>query len=308
MTQSTPELLKESNFRGIPSPSLSQPSFFQTLKKVPKVPNSSLKKRKYICTMKLEVGMKLYYLLSNMGNIQPQISLRQLLAISLACRSELSSSLITKCPKLVDVVKDEEEIIDVNDISIDPGAPIVDFFIDGTLIEGAQIESGSSVNLMIVDTIDEISLKTIATTLIILRMANQSWIKPLDIFRHVLTIIWGLEFKIDFIVFKVTKSISSYTILLGRPWLFDAKVKDDWGRGIITIGKRVNKIILPMYPTKYQKSTQDYDSDETSNFSYDSDDDSSNYVKKEIPPFKILSLGEYYLPKNQSDSDDEILF
>ena len=57
----------------------------------------------------------------------------------------MNSSLIRKRTKLVDVVneiKDEEEIVDVNDISIDLGAPIVDVFIDGILIEGAQIDSG----------------------------------------------------------------------------------------------------------------------------------------------------------------------
>ena len=114
----------------------------------------------------------------------------------------MSSCLIRKHPKLVNVVneiKDEEEIVDVNDISIDLGAPTVDVLIDGTLIEGAQIEIG---------------LKTP----IILRMVDQSWFKPLDVLRQVLTIIGGLEFKIDYIVFKVIESISSYPILLERPW------------------------------------------------------------------------------------------
>jgi hypothetical protein len=58
----------------------------------------------------------------------------------------LSSSLVRKRPKLVDV----------HDISIDPGAPTVDVLIDGSLIEGVQIDSGSSVNLMSVETMEEI--------------------------------------------------------------------------------------------------------------------------------------------------------
>ena len=87
----------------------------------------------------------------------------------------MNSSLIRICPKLVDVVneiKDVEEIVDVNDIFINPKAPTMDVFIDKTLIEGAQIDSGSNVNLMNVDTIDEIGLKTMVTTLIIFRMAD----------------------------------------------------------------------------------------------------------------------------------------
>ena len=215
MTQSLEEPSKETNLRGIPNPRLSKLSFFQTPKKIPKVSNFLLKKRKYICSMQLEIGIKLYDILSNMDNIQPQISLRQLLAISLACRSELSSSLIRKHPNLVDVINEinnEEEIVDVNDISIDPQASTMDVFIDETLIEGAQIDSGSNVNLMNAYTIDEIGLKKMATTPIIFRMANQSQVKPLGILRQVLTTIGGLKFKIDFIIFKVIESISSYAI------------------------------------------------------------------------------------------------
>ena len=72
--------------------------------------------------MKLEVGMEPYDLLRNMDNIQPQISLRQLLAVAPTCRSALSSSLVKKRSKTVNVVNEInnfKEIVDVNDISID---------------------------------------------------------------------------------------------------------------------------------------------------------------------------------------------
>ena len=209
--------------------------------------------------MKLEVGMEPYDLLSNMDNIQPQVSLRQLLTVAPTCRSALSSSLVRKRPKIVDVVNEInnfEEIVDVNNISIDPGAPTVEVFIDGSLIEGVQIDSGSSVNLMNADTMEEIGLTTMTTTPIILRMADQSHVKPLGILKQVLTTIGGIDFRIDYIVFKVTESISSYPILLGRPLLFNGRVKEDWGKGTITIGKGKQKIVLPMYPTQYHGETQ----------------------------------------------------
>jgi hypothetical protein len=68
------------------------------------------------------------------------------LAISPKCRSKLSYSLIRK--------KSEE--INVHDISIDPSAPTVDVMIDGSLIQGVQIDGGSSINLMNQETMDEI--------------------------------------------------------------------------------------------------------------------------------------------------------
>ena len=255
--------------------------------------------------------MEPYDLLSNMDNIQPQISLRQLLAVAPTCRSALSSSLVRKKPKTVDVVNEInnfEEIVDVNDISIDSGAPTVEVFIDSSLIDGVQIDSGSSVNLMNVDTMEEIGLKTMTTTPIILRMADQSRVKPLGILKQVLTTIGGIDFQIDYIIFKVTESISPYPILLGRPWLFNGRVKKDWGKGTITIEKGKQKIVLPMYLIQYHGETRNEDSEETSDDPYDFERETTNYITQERPLFKSLSLGEYFMPKIQIvDSDDEIL-
>ena len=224
-SQSEPSKEMPKSFVHDPSTPLQRPAFYRPPKKASKSVNWGLKKKKYNRTMKLEAGMEPYDLLSNMDKIQLQISLRQLLAVAPTCRSALSSSLIRKRPKTIDVVNEInnfEEIVDVNDISIDLGAPTVEVFIDGSLIEGVQIDSESSVNLMNADTMEEIGLKTMSTTPIILRMADQSRVKPLGILKQVLTTIGGLDFQIDYIVFKVTESISSYPILLGRPWLFNA--------------------------------------------------------------------------------------
>ena len=182
------EILKEVPKSSVHDPGipLQRSAFCRPPKKAPKVVNLGPRKRKYNRTMKLEVRMQPYDLLSNMDNIQPQISLRQLLAVAPTCRSTLSSSLVRKRPKTVDVVNEInnfEEIVDVNDISIDPSAPTVEVFIDGFLIEGVQIDSGSSVNLMNVDTMEEIGLTIMTTTPIILRMADQSRVKPLGILK-----------------------------------------------------------------------------------------------------------------------------
>lgn len=64
--------------------------------------------------------------------------------MALRCQSELRSLLVRKQPKLVDV----------HDISLDLGALTVDVLIDGSLIEGVQIDSGSSINLLSVETME----------------------------------------------------------------------------------------------------------------------------------------------------------
>jgi hypothetical protein len=144
----------------------------------------------------------------------------------------------------------------------------VDVIIDGSLIHGVQADSGSSINLMNVDTMEELDLTSMTTTPIILRMADQNRVKPLGMLSQLLTTIGGIDYKIDYVVFKVSESISTYPIFLGRPWLYLAKAKDDWDKGALTIGKGVNKIILPMYPTQYHGETQEENTNVTTSNTY----------------------------------------
>ena len=261
----------------MPSTSNSLPTFYRPPKKKLKETPTIPKKRKYNRTMKLSEGMNPYDILTNMDKIQPDISLRQLLAIAPKCRGELSSSLVRKRSK----------IVDVHDISLDPGAPTVDVIIDGSLIEGVQVDSGSSVNLMNVDTMEELGLTHMTSTPIILRMADQSRVVPLGILRGIVTTIGGLNFKINYIIFKVSESISTYPILLGRPWLKSARAKDDWGKGTLTIKAKGKRVVLPMFPVKYHGETQEEDTDVTSEASYDSNSESTKVVEQEkMPEFR----------------------
>jgi hypothetical protein len=48
----------------------------------------------------------------------------------------------------------------------------------------------------------------------------------------------NIEYKIDYIVFILEFILTStfpYPIFLGRPWLYHAKPKNDWGKGIFTL-------------------------------------------------------------------------
>ena len=70
---------------------------------------------------------------------------------------------------------------------------------------------------------DEIGLTNMISTPIILRITDQSKVKPLGILKEAPTLVGGIEYKIDYIIFKITGSISSYPILLGKPWLYLVK-------------------------------------------------------------------------------------
>jgi hypothetical protein len=77
-------------------------------------------------------------------------------------------------------------------LSPDPGAPTVDVQIDGIVVSGVQIDGGSSVNLMNMDTMNSLHLFGLQQTKLMLRMANQSRVKPLGILPQVKTSISGI--------------------------------------------------------------------------------------------------------------------
>lgn len=59
-------------------------------------------------------------------------------------------------------------------------------------------------------------------------MADQRRIQPLGILRNQEIIISSLLFSTNFVVLKMDEGDSPYPLLLGRPWLKIAKVKQDW--------------------------------------------------------------------------------
>jgi hypothetical protein len=88
------------------------------------------------------------------------------------------------------------------------------------LITRVQVDGGSSVNLMSAETMEKLRSTQLKPIALILRMVDKSQVKPMGGLLEVHTIIAGIEYKIDYIVFKLLTSIFSYPILLGRPWLY----------------------------------------------------------------------------------------
>jgi hypothetical protein len=79
-----------------------------------------------------------------------------------------------------------------------------------------------------------------------LRMANQTTIKPMGLIRDLKIYVHDIPYITTFIVLQTSVVDSSYSMLLGRPWLKDVKVAHDWGSNTITIqgNGKVRKIIV----------------------------------------------------------------
>ncbi len=79
-------------------------------------------------------------------------------------------------------------------------------------------------------------------------MANQTIAKPLRLIKDLKILVHGIPYAMIFIVIQSSVLDSNYFMLLGRPWLKDAKVFRDWGNNIIT--KQGNDIVRTIHVTK----------------------------------------------------------
>ena len=130
-----------------------------------------------------------------------------------------------------------------------------------------------------------------------LRMADHSKVHPMGILAGVETMIAGIIYHINYVVFQLKISILSYPILLDRPCLFHAKARNDWGRGTLTIGKRRNKIVLQMYRVPHNGESQIRRTDFTSdNSDTDDEDEETSYGNKFVGsvPSKVKHRGVIY--------------
>jgi hypothetical protein len=84
----------------------------------------------------------------------------------------------------------------------------------------------------------------------ILRMANQIEVIPLGALSKVLTTMRELEYLLNYIIIRLPTP-SVFPVLLGQPWLYKARVLEDWKKKEFKIGK----IRIPWEEPDYQGET-----------------------------------------------------
>jgi hypothetical protein len=68
-----------------------------------------------------------------------------------------------------------------------------------------------------------------------LRMVDQTTTKSVGLIKDIKIYVHGIPYIITFTILQNSVVDSSYSMLLGRPWLRDAKVAHDWGSNTITL-------------------------------------------------------------------------
>jgi len=95
-------------------------------------------------------------------------------------------------------------------------------------------------------------------------MVNQTIAKPLSLIKDLKILIHGIPYAVTFIMIESGVLDSSYSMLLGCPWLKDAKLSHDWGNNIIIIQRNGTIRTIPVTkklgaPTKRLKTLVCYD-------------------------------------------------
>ena len=96
-----------------------------------------------------------------------------------------------------------------------------------------------------------------------IKLADQSKVAPLGLVKNIPVRIAGIRFLVAFVVMTLPSHSSSYSILLGRPWLRAASVMHDWKNGTLLLQSREGAVkvnrkegkIRPIIPRNSEPSS-----------------------------------------------------
>jgi hypothetical protein len=103
------------------------------------------------------------------------------------------------------------------------------------IVEDVLIDGGASVNIIIENLRTKLGLPKPKPVPYHLRMTNESMNRPLGIIKNLKIHIHGIPYITTLFFLKNNVVDSSYSMLLKRLWLKDAKVTHDWGNNFIIV-------------------------------------------------------------------------
>jgi hypothetical protein len=123
----------------------------------------------------------------------------------------------------------------VASVAIDHHMAMIQVQVGKNLIENVFLNGGYRVNIITKKLKVQLGLSKPKPTPYNLLMVDQTIVKPFGLIKDLTIIIHGIPNVITFIVIQSKILESSYSMLLGHPWLKDAKMSHDWGNNTITI-------------------------------------------------------------------------
>jgi hypothetical protein len=163
----------------------------------------------------------------------------------------------------------------------DFGAPEVTVEVEGCSIPKVPVDGESGVNLMLEEMAFDLGYTAFEATDQVLRMADQSRVNLVRKLSQVPTRIGGVTYLLNFVIIRVQTG-RPFPMLLGRPWLYSARVLVDWGAKEFVIGKP--SFWIPWTTEKHLGETSDSDG-YTMDWSEPKDSDS-------IPSYFVDQFGQ----------------
>jgi hypothetical protein len=106
---------------------------------------------------------------------------------------------------------------------------------DKKIIDDVLIDGGSRINIITKNQKIQFGLSKPNPVPYNLHMVDQTIAKPLGLINDLKIFVYGIPYTITFTVINNNVLDSSYSMLLGCPWLKDVKVSHDQGTNTITI-------------------------------------------------------------------------
>ena len=127
-----------------------------------------------------------------------------------------------------------EELIAATE-AIDKHMPVISICIGKNIVDDVLLDGGSRVNIITEEEHHRLELPKPSPTPFNLKMANGTIAKPTRLLRDVKIHIHGIPYIVTVTVIDCQTIKSDYRMLLGRPWLRNAKVIHDWANDQVQI-------------------------------------------------------------------------
>ncbi|KAH7404480.1 hypothetical protein KP509_15G027800 [Ceratopteris richardii] len=129
---------------------------------------------------------------------------------------------------------------------VDHSIPLVTVWYKNQNINQVLIDDGSGVNIAMVALCKKLGWNQIEPVQLFVRMAHQSRVHPVGLVRNISITLQGTTFKMTFVVLELPESSLDYNLLFGRPWLWQAKVVQDWSAQELSFKDNHRKYVVTL--------------------------------------------------------------
>ena len=133
----------------------------------------------------------------------------------------------------------------------DPGMFTIPCAIGNTRFKQAMLDLGASINVISYNVYMSLGLGALTETGVTVQLADRSQIRPRGVVEDVLVMVDDLFFPVDFFILDMEQGAPETPIILGRPFLKTAKMKNDYCEGLLTMEFDGRKIEFSLFNHYY---------------------------------------------------------